>query len=148
MKLFNFFHNSIDYWVIGILLVIALVFFIRDFKLTSIRSWLLLFGIFAVGAIAIFSARRNKRLLEELKKKEKELDKLGKNYEKQKEANKLTEKNYQLAKKELEEQKKKTAVDILRSNDKYEKEAVKLEKELAESTPEEMLKEVENYLSR
>ncbi len=148
MKLINFFHNSIDYWVIGLLLVIALVFFIRDFKLTSIRSWLLLFGLFAVGAIAIFKSKRNKRLLEELAKREKELDILEEKYELQAKEHAISRENYEMAKKELGEMKKKTAIDILKADEKYAEDASKLEKQIKEASPEDMIQEVNKYLSK
>ncbi len=148
MKLINFFHNSIDYWVIGLLLVIALVFFIRDFKLTSIRSWLLLFGLFAVGAIAIFKSKRNKRLLEELAKREKELNILEEKYEQQEKEHAISRKNYERAKKELGEMKKKTAIDILKADEKYAEDASKLEKQIKEASPEDMIQEVNKYLSK
>lgn len=146
MKIFKFINNTSDYWLIGIVLIVALVLFIRDFKLTSLRSWLLLIGLFAVGAIAILKVKRNKRLREKLAEREKELEKLEEKYNKLKEVNKISEENYQLAKKELGEKKKLMALDVLKANEKYQKEAAKLEKEIKTTSPEDMIKKVNAFL--
>ena len=148
MKGIQFIRNTADYWLIGIILIIAIVFFIRDFKLTSLRSWLLLFGLFAVGAIAVLKSKRNKRLLEELARREKELADMENKYSQLKETHKISEENYRLAKAELEEKKKKAAVDILRADEKYEKEVMELEDEMANKTAEEMIHIVNGYLNK
>ena len=147
MKLLKLIGNNTDILIIVLILIVALVLFIRDFKLTSLRSWLLLFGLFAVGAIAIFKARRNKRLLDELEKREKALEAMEKRYEKKKKELDITESNYLQAKKQLDEQKKKTALDVARADEKYQEEVRKLEEKIATTSPEKMILEVRKLLN-
>ncbi|MFQ5571773.1 MAG: hypothetical protein ACE5G0_18990, partial [Rhodothermales bacterium] len=62
------------------LFIVVFILFMRDFKLTSIRSWVMLLGLIGVGAVLVTQARKRWALLKEFEAREKKLKDLEERY--------------------------------------------------------------------
>jgi len=58
MNIFRFPGLDIFEILLIAIFVILLIAFLRDFKLTSTRSWIMLLGFTAIGGLFIFQRRR------------------------------------------------------------------------------------------
>ncbi len=139
IKYWQFIQNSGDFIFFGIILLVVLVLFIKDFQLTSVRSWLILAGITAMGAVMAIRAFKKNKLLSALAEREEALKKLEEEYEKLKDEHKISKENYENTKKELDEAKKKTARDILKADEKYNDELKKIDEEYKDINPSDLI---------
>ncbi len=146
IQVWQFIRNNGDLMIIGGILIIVFILFIRDFDLKSKRAWMILLGLSALGAFIFYKAYRKNRLLKELQQREKKLQELEKEYKKLKERHEISEENYRLAKEELADAKKKTAMDILLADDKYREEVEKINKDFESITSDDLLEMTKEIL--
>ncbi|MDZ7740372.1 MAG: hypothetical protein U5Q03_01070 [Bacteroidota bacterium] len=139
MQFWQIIKNNGDLLIIGIILLIVFILFIRDFDLKSKRAWMILLGLSSLGAFIFYKAINKNRLLKELQQREKKLQELEKEYESLKKRHEISEENYRLAKKELEDAKKKTAMDMLLADEKYREEVEKINEDFENITSDELL---------
>lgn len=100
MNLLSFF-SDLDTIVFTIVFLIVVVFFLRDFKITSMQSWVVLIGLTALGGLAVWSVWRRKNLLKEFGEREERLRKLEAEYDRLKAEGKITTAALEKAKAEL-----------------------------------------------
>jgi len=139
MQAIQFIKTYSDAIIMAIIILFVFVLFIRDFDYKSRRSWLILFGISALGAAVFYRTISRNKLLKELEEREKKLKELEKKYEEMKKNNEITKENYEIAKKKLEEAKKKAAEDILTADENLKKELEELDKDHENITSDELL---------
>lgn len=147
LKLWRFVQNSGDYILFAVVLIVVIILFIREFGLTSPRSWLILVGLSSLGIVMIVRAYKKSKLLGELREREKKLEEMEDRYRKLKEEHKISEERYRAAKEELDAAKKKAARDILEANETFKVELEKIDKEYQSITPSEMIKRSRNLLN-
>ncbi|MCK4662355.1 MAG: hypothetical protein KAT68_05790 [Bacteroidales bacterium] len=139
IQIWQYIKNNGDLLILAVILIVVFILFVRDFDLKSKRSWMILFGLSALGAVIFYKAVKKNRLLKELERREKRLKELENEYEELKINGEITKENFRVAKEKLDEAKKKTALDILRADEKYEEELKELERKIHETAPEDMV---------
>ena len=139
INIWQYMHNNVDLVILGGILIVVFVLFIRDFDLTSKNSWKILLGLSVLGGLIFYREIKKKQLLKELEKRENRIKELEDNYKKLKEKNEISEKNYKDAKSRLDEAKKKVAMDLLSADEKYNEEILELEKEMVNTSPDDMI---------
>lgn len=143
LKLFSL--NITD--IIFIVLFLVLLFtFLKDFKLTSKRSWIMLLSLTAFAVLAIFQAWRRKKFLEQFKEREKALQDLEKEYEKLKDEAKISEEAYLKAKADLERAKVEAGIAIMKANEELAEKIKKIESEYHNMTVEESIAKIKEAL--
>ena len=88
MSFLNFF--SLDNLGIMAVVVIVLIAFLKDFNMTSKRSWVVVIGLTVIGGVTIFQTWRRKQLLRGLEQKEKDLRRLEEDYARAREGQVIT----------------------------------------------------------
>jgi chromosome segregation ATPase len=146
INFWEFINAHIDWIGIAILFLIVLILFIRDFDLTSRRAWGMLLSLSALGGVMLFKALRENRLLEELKKRKRELEVLEQEYRELKEQHKISEKQYQEASRKLEEAKKKMIRDLIRAEKEHENRLKQIEENFENLSADELMDMTENLI--
>lgn len=136
-----------DHLLFAILFVVVLFFFLREFKITSKNSWMVLIGMSALGGLFAFKAWQRKKLLEELKRREEALKQIENRYEELKNQNKLSQEAYKKVREELERAKVDAALGILRAQEEHAAKAIEIENEYQNISSEELLAKVKTILS-
>jgi len=116
MNLLSFF-SDLDTIVFTIVFLIVVVFFLRDFKITSMRSWVVLIGLTALGGLTVWSVWRRKNLLKEFGEREERLRKLEAEYDRLKAEGKITAAALEKAKAELAAEKNAAAAATLQADE-------------------------------
>ncbi len=147
IQAWKFITTNIDLLVIAALLIVVFLLFIRDFDLKNKRSWMILLALSTLGAFVFYRAIRKNQLLKELEKREKELEKLEEEYKTLAQKAAISNENLEKAREKLMDAKKKTALDILRIDKKYNQEIQEIEKELDEIKPEDMILRVREIIN-
>ncbi|MDX1619008.1 MAG: hypothetical protein R3224_09500 [Balneolaceae bacterium] len=141
IKLWQLLQNSGDYILFGVILIVVIILFIREFELTSPRAWMILIGLSTLGIVMIVRAYKKNKLLAELREREKALEEMEDRYRELKEERKISEERYQKAKEELDAAKKKAARDILEADETYKEELEEIDKRYNEMTTDELINE-------
>jgi cell division protein FtsL len=147
IQAWKFISNNMDLLVLAAILIVVFILFIRDFDLKNKRSWMILLGLSALGAIVFYRAIKKNQLLKELEKREKELEKLEEEYNNLEKKAQISHENLEKAREKLREAKKKTALDILRIDEKYHQDVQEIEKEIEETKPEDMILRVREIIN-
>lgn len=148
IKLWQFFNTNGDYFLIGVIFIVVLIFFFREFDLTSKRAWAMLLSLSALGAVMLYKAVRKNRLLDELRKRKKELEKLEQEYNELKERHEISEENYEKARKDLEAAKKKMLRDLVKADEEHEQRLKEIEKDFENKSADELMDMTEELLSK
>lgn len=125
--------------LIFIVLGVLILLFLKDFKLTSRRSWSILLGLVSLGGIFAFQYFRRRNLLMELAKRERDLKQLENAYAALRDEGKITEAKYRSAREELDRAKRDAAKSVLGAEDQYREKLEAIEKEHATLSPEELI---------
>jgi len=126
--------------------ILVFIFFLRDFNITSKRSWVVLLGLTALGGAFLWQAWRRNKLLEQLEEREKALDELAKVYEQLKKQAKITEEAYQKAMEDLGRAKVEAGLAIMRADATLAEEAAQIEREYQNLTMEQSLARIKAAL--
>ena len=89
------------------IIVVVLIVFLKDFNMTSKRSWVVLLGLTVIGGLTVFQSWRRKQLLRELEQREKAVKDLKDAYEKAKSEGRISAEALTNSRSELEEMKRK-----------------------------------------
>lgn len=111
---------SLNWFDIALIAVFIVLFFafVKEFKITSKRSWVVLLGLTALGGLFSFQRWRRNQLLKQFKEREETLKEQERKYDELRKKGEITEEAYNSAKEELENTLKKEALAII---DAYEK---------------------------
>ncbi len=116
MEILKIFKGNIDLVVIGVVFIIVIFLVLKDFNMTSKKSWGLLLGLTALGGIIAFRAVTKYRLLKELEDRERKLEEIERNYEALRKDNKILDEDYNKLKGELDQVKKESYKAIMESD--------------------------------
>ncbi len=147
MSILNFIKGMgvIDFAFIG-LFIILIIAFLREFKITSKQSWIVLIGLTSLGALFTFQSWRKRKLLQEFEAREKALNNLEKEYEQLKNRAKISEEAYLKAKEELARARYEAGIAIMRANEKLAKDLQKIESEYQNIPIEESIQKIKEAL--
>lgn len=148
MGVLDFISNSADHIIIIAIVVVLIILFVKDFDLSSRRSWGILLGLTALGGIFAIRAIRKHNLLKELARRERALKALEKEYHALKAQGKITEKKYNKAKEALERARVDAAKSVLSAEKTYKEELEKIEKEHEDISPEELIRQSFEIIGR
>jgi cell shape-determining protein MreC len=118
LKIFK--QENIELVVIGVVFLIVIFLVLKDFNMTSKKSWGLLLGLTALGGIIAFRAITKYRLLKELEDREHKLEEIEENYEALRKNNKILDEDYNKLKGELDQVKKDSYKAIMESDARIE----------------------------
>ncbi len=145
----NFFKPSFLEWgdiLFIVIFIVVAIAFLREFRLTSKYSWVVLAGMVAFGGLFVFQAWRRKKMLEQFEKREKELRKLEEHYESLKRANAISAEAYERAKADLERTKVEAGLAILRADEELDERLKEIEAEYADLSVEESVAKIKEAL--
>lgn len=112
--------ENIEIAVIAVVFIVLIFLVLKDFKLTSKKSWGLLLGLTALGGIIAIRAIAKKRLLQELEERENKLEEIEKRYKEMKDNNQILEDDYNKLKSELEKVKQESYKAIMEADARIE----------------------------
>ncbi len=137
-------RENIEIAVIAVVFIVLIFLVLKDFKLTSKKSWGLLLGLTALGGIIAIKAIAKRRLLQELEERENQLEEIEKRYSDMKDNNQILEDDYNKLKAELERVKQESRKAILEADARIE--AARRERENPENiTKEEVYEFLNSY---
>jgi len=113
-------RENIEITVIVVVFIVLIFLVLKDFKLTSKKSWGLLLGLTALGGIIAIRAIAKKRLLQELEDRENQLKEIEKRYGDMKDNNQILEEDYNKLKAELEKVKQDSYKAIMEADARIE----------------------------
>lgn len=148
IDILQFINRNGDYVLIGAIFVVVLILFIREFDLISKRSWAMLMSLSALGGIMLYKMIKRNRLLEDMKKREKDLEDLEGEYDKLKEQHEITEENYEKAKERLENAKKEMLKDIIDADKEHRERLKEIEKDFENKSADELMRMTEEMLGK
>lgn len=131
-----------------VVLFIVFIFFLRDFKLTSLRSWVLLIGLIGLGGVLVLQIKKRRDLLAEFEEREKKLKALEDRYNELLQNSKITEEAYKKAKKELEEAKVQAGLAIMKADKKLDDTRKNIEDDFKNVSPDETVANIKAALGR
>lgn len=149
MNLFSilrFLRDFADDLIFIAIFVVVLFMFLKEFKLSSKNSWGVLLGFTALGGLFVFRAWRRKKLLEEFRQREKQLEELEKAYDDMKQKAKITEEAYKEAKAELQEAKVTAGLDLLKADQDLADKLEQIKRERQNMTAEESVAKIKEAL--
>lgn len=135
-------RENIEIAVIAVVFIVLILLVLKDFKLTSKKSWGLLFGLTALGGIIAIKAIAKRRLLQELEERENQLEEIEKRYSDMKDNNQILEDDYNKLKAELERVKQESRKAIMEADARIE--AARKERENPENITKEEVYEILN----
>jgi len=144
INLFGFL-NFTDLVFIALFLVVF-IFFLREFKMTSKKSWVVLLGLTALGGFFVLQAWRRKKLLEQFEEREKALKKVEEEYNNLKAQAKITEAAYQNAKNDLERAKVQTGLAIMKADAELAQQVSEIERDYQTMTVDESVARIKAAL--
>ncbi len=118
LKIFK--QENIEIAVIAVVFIVLILLVLKDFKMTSKRSWGLLLGLTALGGIIAIRAIAKRRLMLELEDRENKLDEIEKRYKAMKDNNSILEDDYNRLKNELNQVKQDSYKAIMESDARIE----------------------------
>jgi Skp family chaperone for outer membrane proteins len=133
-----------DMIVVAVVFVVVMVLFLRDFKLASKRSWMVLIGLTALGGMFFFQAWKRKQLLKEFAEREKKLHDLETQYQQLKDEGKITAAALEKAKADLEAEKSAAAAAIAQADKNLADALAQARKDNLGSSDDELLKHLED----
>lgn len=137
-------RENIEITVIAVVFIVLILLVLKDFKLTSKKSWGLLLGLTALGGIIAIKAIAKRRLLQELEERENQLEEIEKRYSDMKDNNQILEDDYNKLKAELERVKQESRKAIMEADARIE--AARKERENPENiTKEEVYEFLNSY---
>ncbi len=113
-------RENIEITVIAVVFIVLIFLVLKDFKLTSKKSWGLLLGLTALGGVIAIRAIAKRRLLQELEERENQLEEIEKRYSDMKDNNQILEDDYNKLKAELERVKQESRKAILEADARIE----------------------------
>lgn len=139
MNIFKFAGlNWLDIFLIVVFLIL-LVAFLKEFKLTSSRSWIILLGFTSLGGLFAFQRWRRMKLLKQFEEREKVLKELEREYDEYREKGKITREAYEQAKDELEKAKINEALAVMQADEHLAQKREEIERDFNTMTTEELL---------
>lgn len=137
-------RENIEITVIAVVFIVLIFFVLKDFKLTSKKSWGLLLGLTALGGVIAIRAIAKRRLLQELEERENQLEEIEECYNHMKDNNQILEDDYNKLKAELERVKQESRKAIMEADARIE--AARKERENPENiTKEEVYEFLNSY---
>lgn len=137
-------RENIEITVIAVVFIVLIFLVLKDFKLTSKKSWGLLLGLTALGGVIAIRAIAKRRLLQELEERENQLEEIEKRYSNMKDNNQILEDDYNKLKAELERVKQESRKAIMEADARIE--AARKERENPENiTKEEVYEFLNSY---
>ena len=146
MSVFKLFSLNIANIIFVVLFLVLLFTFLKDFKMTSKRSWIILLSLTALGVLAIFQTWRRKKFLEQFREREKALEDLEKEYDKLKDQAKISEEAYLQAKADLERSKVEAGIAIMKANEELAEKIRQIESDYHNMTVEESIAKIKEAL--
>jgi ABC-type nickel/cobalt efflux system permease component RcnA len=146
MSVFKLFSLNITDIIFVVLFLVLLFTFLKDFKMTSKRSWITLLSLTALGVLAIFQTWRRKKFLEQFREREKALEDLEKEYDKLKDQAKISEEAYLQAKADLERAKVEAGIAIMKANEELAEKIRQIESDYHNMTVEESIAKIKEAL--
>jgi hypothetical protein len=146
MSVFKLFYLNITDIIFIVLFLVLLFTFLKDFKMTSKRSWIILLSLTALGVLAIFQTWRRKKFLEQFREREKALEDLEKEYDKLKDEAKISEEAYLQAKADLERAKVESGIAIMKANEELAEKIRQIESDYHNMTVEESIAKIKEAL--
>lgn len=146
MNVFKLFFLNITDLIFIVLFLVLLFALLREFKITSKRSWIMLLSLTAFGVLTFLQAWRRKKFLEQFEEREKALKELEKEYEKLKDEAKISEEAYKKAKEELERAKTEAGIAIMKANEELAEALRKIESDYQNMTVEESIAKIKEAL--
>ncbi len=123
--------------LLAIVFIILLITFLKEFKITSSRSWVVLLGLTALGGLFMFQRWRRHQLLKQFEEREDALRKLELEYEDLRKQGKITEEAYKKAKERLKHAKVEEGLAIMRADERLKDRLDEIEKKYSDLSPEE-----------
>jgi len=137
-------RENIEITVIAVVFIVLIFLVLKDFKLTSKKSWGLLLGLTALGGVIAIRAIAKRRLLQELEERENQLEEIEERYNHMKDNNQILEDDYNKLKAELERVKQESRKAIMEADARIE--AARRERENPENiTKEEVYEFLNSY---
>jgi ABC-type nickel/cobalt efflux system permease component RcnA len=146
MSVFKLFSLNITDIIFVVLFLVLLFTFLKDFKMTSKRSWIILLSLTILGVLAIFQTWRRKKFLEQFREREKALEDLEKEYDKLKDQAKISEEAYLQAKADLERAKVEAGIAIMKANEELAEKIRQIESDYHNMTVEESIAKIKEAL--
>ena len=146
MSVFKLFSLNIADIIFVVLFLVLLFTFLKDFKMTSKRSWIILLSLTILGVLAIFQTWRRKKFLEQFREREKALEDLEKEYDKLKDQAKISEEAYLQAKADLERAKVEAGIAIMKANEELAEKIRQIESDYHNMTVEESIAKIKEAL--
>lgn len=113
-------RENIEITVIAVVFIVLIFLVLKDFKLTSKKSWGLLLGLTALGGVIAIRAIAKRRLLQELEERENQLEEIEERYNHMKDNNQILEDDYNKLKAELERVKQESRKAIMEADARIE----------------------------
>lgn len=113
-------RENIEITLIAVVFIVLIFLVLKDFKLTSKKSWGLLLGLTALGGVIAIRAIAKRRLLQELEERENQLEEIEKRYSDMKDNNQILENDYNKLKSELERVKQESRKAIMEADARIE----------------------------
>lgn len=113
-------RENIEIAVIAVMFIVLIFLVLKDFKLSSKKSWGLLLGLTALGGVIAIRAIAKKRLLQELEDRENQLEEIEQRYSNMRDNNQILEDDYNKLKAELEKVKQDSYKAIMEADARIE----------------------------
>ena len=113
-------RENIEIVVITIIFIVLILLVLKDFNLTSRKSWGILLGLTALGGVFAIRTIAKNRLLQELVERENRLKEIENRYNDMKGNNQILEDDYYKLKAELEKVKKESYKAIMEADARIE----------------------------
>ena len=148
IKIWQFINTNGDAFLIGAIFIVVLIFFFRDFDLTSKRAWAMFLSLSALGGVMLYKAIKKNSLLKDLRRRKKELEKLEEEYRALKEKQEISEENYEKAKEDLETAKKKMLKDLIKAEEEHKERLKQIEADFENKSADELMRMTEELLGK
>ncbi|MFQ5602815.1 MAG: hypothetical protein ACE5HS_06060 [bacterium] len=146
LKILSTLRDFADFIIFGVIFVVILFLFLKEFKPTSKNSWAILLALIGMGGFFFFKAWQRKKLLEKFKEREEELKKLEAEYDELKEKAQITDEAYQKAKTALDQAKVQAGLGIMRADNELAERMDAIEKEFENMSVDDSLAKIEASL--
>ena len=113
-------RENIEMVVISIIFMVLIFLVLKDFNLTSRKSWGMLLGLTALGGVFAIRAIARRCLFREFEERENRLKEIEKRYEIMKDQNLIIEDEYKKLKDELDRVRKESYDSILQADARIE----------------------------
>lgn len=140
--------GSFNWFDIFLIIIFILLFiaFLRDFKLTRTRSWVVLLGLTSLGGLFLFQRWRRRQLLKQFEEREKMLKELEREYDNLRKKGEITEEAYKDAKEKLEHAKVNEGMAIMKADQRLEEQLEEIERDYSNMTIEKSVAKIKKAL--